>query len=239
MSGARSPRITTQQNTGSRTQAGVLLCCHCPEGHGARAETQLTAQRAAYLDHFHHLGGDDVLLYHVLYQLLQDQLLCQHHPVLLQRFLVTALHAARPQHPTWMPQEGPPRAGAAPQAAEEASSTRPDGPRRGAARSPSHRRLARPRSARARARSRLPALPAASAPRAQRFKRHRVRAPAHARARRPLRLAARVRRLARPHGPARACCSAAREGLWWNCPPGNGLPERCRGREARVGAKWG
>lgn len=162
MSGARSPRITTQQNTGSRTQAGVLLCCHCPEGHGARAETQLTAQRAAYLDHFHHLGGDDVLLYHVLYQLLQDQLLCQHHPVLLQRFLVTALHAARPQHPTWMPQEGPPRAGAAPQAAEEASSTRPDGPRRGAARSPSHRRLARPRSARARA------LPPSRAPGSER-----------------------------------------------------------------------
>lgn len=82
-----------------------------------------------------------------------------------------------------------------------------------------------------RARSRLPALPAASTPRAQRFKRHRVTAPAHAPARRA---PARRRARARAGAPSRAgACvlAAAREGLWWNWPLGNGLPERLVGAE--------
>lgn len=237
MLGACSPRTITQQNTGSRAQAAVLLCCHCPEGHGARAETQLTAQRAAYLDHFHHLGGDDVLLYHVLDQLLQDQLLRQHHPVLLQRFLVTALHAARPQHPTWVPHEGPPRAGPAPHAAEEASSTRPDGPCRGAARSPSHRRIPRPRSARALPPSRAPGSERAAGPEIQ-------TAPSHG-----------ACACARPPGPCPSPCACA----GWRAltgrrvragrsagravvklAPGERAPRAPGGgREARVGARSG
>lgn len=236
MLGACSPRTITQQNTGSRAQAAVLLCCHCPEGHGARAETQLTAQRAAYLDHFHHLGGDDVLLYHVLDQLLQDQLLRQHHPVLLQRFLVTALHAARPQHPTWVPHEGPPRAGAAPHAAEEASSTRPDGPCRGAARSPSHRRIPRPRSARAPAfpRSRQRARRGPRDSNGTESRRLRMRPPAG-----PLPLAVRVRGLARPHGPARACWPQRGKGCGKIGPRGTGSQSAWWGQRSPSRSKIG